>query len=111
MATPLVAGLSVAAAALGSRYMIQAWQAFRIRAAMPRVRRFYPGGFEREMGRKEAALILGIRERAALDKIKEAHKRVMVANHPDGGGSHYVASKINEAKDMLMGKGKSGSIF
>uniref|UniRef100_A0A453LWN0 J domain-containing protein n=1 Tax=Aegilops tauschii subsp. strangulata TaxID=200361 RepID=A0A453LWN0_AEGTS len=110
-ATPLVAGLSVAAAAMGSRFMIQAWQAFRIRAAMPRVRKFYPGGFEREMSRREAALILGVRERAALDKIKEAHKRVMVANHPDGGGSHYIASKINEAKDMLMGKGKSGSIF
>ena len=47
-----------------------------------------------------------------MDKIKEAHKRVMVANHPDAGGSHYVASKINEAKDMLMGKGKSGgSVF
>lgn len=49
------------------------------------------------------------RERATVDKIKEAHRRVMVANHPDAGGSHYVASKINEAKDMLMGKGKSGS--
>jgi len=36
-----------------------------------------------------------------MDKIKEAHKRVMVANHPDAGGSHYVASKINEAKDIL----------
>jgi DnaJ homolog subfamily C member 19 len=52
------------------------------------------------------------RERATIDKIKEAHKRVMVANHPDAGGSHYVASTINEAKDMLMGKGKSGaSVF
>ncbi|XP_062209040.1 uncharacterized protein LOC133910786 [Phragmites australis] len=109
MATPLVAGLSVAAAALGSRYMFQAWQAFRTRAAMPRVRRFYPGGFQNEMTRREAALILGVRERAAMDKIKEAHKRVMVANHPDAGGSHYVALKINEAKDILMGKGKSGS--
>ncbi|KAG8098373.1 hypothetical protein GUJ93_ZPchr0013g34714 [Zizania palustris] len=91
--------------------MVQAWQAFRTRAAMPRARRFYPGGFEREMTTREAALILGVRERAAMDKIKEAHKKVMVANHPDAGGSHYMASKINEAKELLMGKGKSGSIF
>uniref|UniRef100_K4AJB8 J domain-containing protein n=3 Tax=Setaria TaxID=4554 RepID=K4AJB8_SETIT len=112
MATPLIAGLSVAAAAMSGRYMIRTWQAFRTRAAMPRVRRFYPGGFQGEMNRREAALILGVRERATMDKIKEAHKRVMVANHPDAGGSHYVASKINEAKDILMGKGKSGaSVF
>ncbi|KAE8789755.1 DnaJsubfamily C member 15 [Hordeum vulgare] len=78
---------------------------------MPRVRKFYPDEFETEMSRREVALVLGVRERDALDKIKEAHKRVMVANHPDGGGSHYIASKINEAKDMLMRKGKSGSIF
>ncbi|KAI5021168.1 hypothetical protein ZWY2020_055013 [Hordeum vulgare] len=74
------------------------------------------------MSRREAALILGVRyaekfatvivsENVLRWKIKEAHKRVMVANHPDGGGSHYIASKINEANDMLMGKGKSGSIF
>ncbi|KAK7267236.1 hypothetical protein RIF29_19903 [Crotalaria pallida] len=47
-------------------------------------------------------------ERTPLDKIKEAHRRVMVANHPDAGGSHYIASKINEAKDMLLGKSKGG---
>ncbi|URE34753.1 receptor kinase [Musa troglodytarum] len=99
-ATPLVASLSVAAAAMGGRYLIQAWQAFKARPVVPRVRRFYPGGFEQQMTIREAALILGVREHAPLDKIKEAHRRVMVANHPDSGGSHYLASKINEAKDV-----------
>ncbi|KAJ6746647.1 MITOCHONDRIAL IMPORT INNER MEMBRANE TRANSLOCASE SUBUNIT TIM14-2 [Salix koriyanagi] len=47
-------------------------------------------------------------ESTAADKVKEAHRRVMVANHPDAGGSHYLASKINEAKDILLGKTKSG---
>ena len=48
------------------------------------------------------------RENVHPDKVKEAHKRVMVANHPDAGGSHYLASKINEAKDVLLGKTKGG---
>jgi DnaJ family protein C protein 19 len=76
------------------------------------MRRFYEGGFQPTMTRREAALILGIRENVAADKVKEAHRRVMVANHPDAGGSHYLASKINEAKDVMLGKTKgSGSAF
>lgn len=27
---------------------------------------------------------------AALDKIKEARRRVIVVNHPSNGGSHYI---------------------
>ncbi|KAL2906594.1 Mitochondrial import inner membrane translocase subunit TIM14-2 [Bienertia sinuspersici] len=65
-----------------------------------------------KMTRREAALILGIREREAAEKIKEAHRRVMIANHPDAGGSHYLASKINEAKDKLIDKpGNNDSVF
>jgi DnaJ family protein C protein 19 len=37
------------------------------------------------MTRREAAMILGLRESAAEDKIKSAHKKIMVANHPDSG--------------------------
>lgn len=52
------------------------------------------GGFLPEMTKREAALILGLRESAAEEKIKDAHKRIMLANHPDAGGSSYIAAKV-----------------
>ncbi|XP_020578131.1 mitochondrial import inner membrane translocase subunit TIM14-3-like isoform X1 [Phalaenopsis equestris] len=108
MATPLLAGLAVAAAALAGRYGVQAWHAYKSKPIVPRMRKFYEGGFQPSMTRREAALILGVRESTPPDKIREAHRKVMVANHPDAGGSHYLASKINEAKDVLLGKSKGG---
>lgn len=67
---------------------------------------YYEGGFEEKMSRREAALILGIRESATAERIKEAHRRILLLNHPDRGGSAYVAAKVNEAKDLLL-KGKA----
>lgn len=66
---------------------------------------FYDGGFEDKMTRREAALILGIRESASVDRVKEAYRKLLPLNHPDKGGSAYIATKINEAKDLLL-KGK-----
>lgn len=51
----------------------------------------------------------GVRESAPEEKIKEAHRRIMIANHPDAGGSSFVAAKVNEAKDILLGKKRGGS--
>lgn len=46
-------------------------------------------------------LYLGVNPSANKTKVKDAFKKVMAANHPDRGGSPYIASKINEAKDFL----------
>lgn len=51
---------------------------------------------------------LGVRESATVDRIKECHRRILLNNHPDRGGSAYLATKVNEAKDLLM-KTKSGN--
>jgi DnaJ family protein C protein 19 len=63
--------------------------------------KFYRGGFEPKMSKREAALILGVSPSASKTKIKDAHKKIMLLNHPDRGGSPYVAAKINEAKDLM----------
>ena len=54
------------------------------------------------MNRREAALVLSIRESSTRAEIKDSHKRLMMLNHPDSGGSTYIASKINGAKELLM---------
>lgn len=65
-ATPLLAGLAVAAAALAGRYSIQAWHAYKARPVVPRMRKFYEGGFQGIMTRREASLILGVRYASLL---------------------------------------------
>lgn len=108
--TPLVLGFGVAAAALVGRAAVQQYVKFAARPAAARA--FYKGGFKAEMDRREASLILGLRESAGEEKVKEAHRRIMVANHPDSGGSSFLAAKVNEAKDVMLGKRKKGgSVF
>ncbi|KAL8585907.1 Mitochondrial import inner membrane translocase subunit tim14 [Nucella lapillus] len=63
--------------------------------------KYYKGGFEPKMNKREAGLILGVSSSASKTRLKEAHKRIMLLNHPDRGGSPYLAAKVNEAKDYL----------
>ena len=100
MTSAAVLGLGFAATALTARQLILAGEAWML--APPKLRQFYKGGFDEQMSRREAALILGIRESAAKNKVMEAHRKVMMANHPDAGGSPFVSTKVNEAKEVLF---------
>jgi hypothetical protein len=55
-----------------------------------------------DMTADEAYAILGLSHGATPDQIKEAHHRLMVKLHPDHGGSDYLATQINRARDVLL---------
>jgi hypothetical protein len=64
------------------------------------------GGDPPAMSEAEALEVLGIGPGATADDVTEAHRRLMQLIHPDRGGSPYFAVKVNQAKEMLLGRGK-----
>lgn len=55
------------------------------------------------MTREEAYQVLGLKPGASEAAIRAAHHRLMRAAHPDAGGSDWVAARINQARDVLLG--------
>ncbi|MCJ1466125.1 mitochondrial import inner membrane translocase subunit TIM14 [Pseudocyphellaria aurata] len=104
MSAVVAVGIGVAAAAFFGRAGLVAFRKYRggVTAAGALGKSFYKGGFEPKMNRREAALILQLSERSLTrEKIRKNHRQLMLLNHPDRGGSPYIATKVNEAKELL----------
>ncbi|XP_052782682.1 mitochondrial import inner membrane translocase subunit TIM14-like [Mya arenaria] len=111
MTSMILAGLGLTTAAVIGRQMLkhrkvleQAYKKADTLLPKDPFSKYYRGGFEKKMSKREASLILGVSQSSSPVRIKEAHKRIMLLNHPDRGGSPYLATKINEAKDYLESK-------
>lgn len=84
-----------------------------ISVAMPLLQKFQRNKGSKAEGRaphrkqprmtaQEAREILAVQPDTPAKEIQAAHRRMIQKNHPDHGGSEYLASKINEARDVLL---------
>ncbi len=56
----------------------------------------------RSMNLEEAYRVLELKRNATREDVLAAYRNLMKRNHPDQGGSTYFATKLNEAKDLLL---------
>jgi hypothetical protein len=87
-----------------SRQVFDAWLERMGADAAPGAAPPPQGEDESVMTPAKAREILGVAEEASEQEIREAHRRLMLANHPDRGGSSWLAAQINRAKDVLLAR-------
>ena len=56
------------------------------------------------MDKGEAMAILGLEEPFTAKEVTQAHRSLMGKFHPDKGGNTYLATKLNNARDLLLDK-------
>jgi hypothetical protein len=104
-------GIALGALTLFGPVIWQRWRAYRMSAqaqrraqgsGQPPPRR--PAGMTPE----EAYQVLGLHPGATEAEIRAAHHRLMRTAHPDSGGSDWLATRINLARDVLLGRTNAG---
>lgn len=57
-----------------------------------------------KMGRAEALEVLGLQDPVSESEVRTAYMRLIRVAHPDGGGTHGLAARVNQARDVLLGR-------
>ena len=78
-----------------------AWRWWR-NAAAPRPGAGRPPG--PRMSREEALEVLGLADPVTEADVRAAWLRLMRVAHPDSGGSDWLAARVNQARDVLLGR-------
>lgn len=101
------------------------WVAGAIAATLPIIQRFFPlllralPFFKGKKSAAEATLkspsnsfsamnleqalqIFGFDDLPSEEKVTQRHRELMQKNHPDRGGSDFLAAQINQAKEVLI---------
>jgi DnaJ family protein C protein 19 len=99
------------------------WVAGAIAAVLPIIQRFFPlflralpffknkaadatkkktSTSSNEMDVEQALQVFGFDVLPTEDKVVQRHRELIQKNHPDRGGSDYLAAQINQAKEVLV---------
>ena len=54
------------------------------------------------MSKDQAYKVLGLNNQATKKEILDAYHSLMKKNHPDLGGSDWITSQLNKAKETLL---------
>jgi DnaJ family protein C protein 19 len=105
-------GIALGALAMFGPLIWQRWRAYRATTGA-QSRPSGGGGSppprrQGNMTPEEAYQVLGLHPGATEVEIRAAHHRLMRTAHPDSGGSDWLATRVNQARDVLLGRSGSG---
>jgi hypothetical protein len=103
-------GVALGALTLFGPRVYQRWRAYRMGQGNSQ-QQYQSGGAGQPPPRRragamtpeEAYQVLGLQPGATEAEIRAAHHRLMRTAHPDSGGSDWLATRINLARDVLLG--------